>query len=366
MTTPFSPHRVRAITMWDFSWLERRWPGAGYEDWDEALDGLLERGYDAVRIDAYPHLLARDPYREYEILPCWNQQDWGAPALVKVRVLPALVEFLAACRKRGIAVGLSTWFREDRDAARQAIATPRAHAAIWRRTLDLLAEAQVLDAIAYVDLCNEWPLDCWAPFFPAPGGDQRWHSPASLTWMREACTELRAAHPGIPLTFSVVNDIPDVTDLGFLDLLEPHIWLVQNGRFYERTGYSYQRFDGAGYQAQVRWAEAMYRSDSAWWLEQLRARIHAYAQWSKATGLTMATTECWGPIDWKDWPGLDWGWVKEACAVGTETAAATGRWRMIATSNFCGPQFRGMWRDVAWHRRLTDIIKASGAQAGTR
>jgi hypothetical protein len=22
-----------AITMWDFSWLERRWPGAGYEDW---------------------------------------------------------------------------------------------------------------------------------------------------------------------------------------------------------------------------------------------------------------------------------------------------------------------------------------------
>ena len=25
----------RAITMWDFSWLDRRWPGAGYEDWDK-------------------------------------------------------------------------------------------------------------------------------------------------------------------------------------------------------------------------------------------------------------------------------------------------------------------------------------------
>ena len=23
---------ARAVTMWDFSWLERRWPGAGYED----------------------------------------------------------------------------------------------------------------------------------------------------------------------------------------------------------------------------------------------------------------------------------------------------------------------------------------------
>jgi hypothetical protein len=31
-------HRL-AIAMWNFSWLERRWPGAGYEDWDRALDG---------------------------------------------------------------------------------------------------------------------------------------------------------------------------------------------------------------------------------------------------------------------------------------------------------------------------------------
>src|SRR5579871_4570983 len=34
----------RAITMWEFSWIERRWPGAGYEDWDKALDELKDRG----------------------------------------------------------------------------------------------------------------------------------------------------------------------------------------------------------------------------------------------------------------------------------------------------------------------------------
>jgi len=49
--------RPLAITMWDFSWLERRWPGAGYEDTALALDELKARGYDAVRIDAYPHLI---------------------------------------------------------------------------------------------------------------------------------------------------------------------------------------------------------------------------------------------------------------------------------------------------------------------
>lgn len=30
----FRIERPVAITMWEFSWIERRWPGAGYEDWD--------------------------------------------------------------------------------------------------------------------------------------------------------------------------------------------------------------------------------------------------------------------------------------------------------------------------------------------
>ena len=56
--------------MWDFSWLERRWPGAGYEDWDKILDELAERGYHADRIDAYPHLVAENPMKEWTL--CWH------------------------------------------------------------------------------------------------------------------------------------------------------------------------------------------------------------------------------------------------------------------------------------------------------
>jgi hypothetical protein len=36
---------VRAITKWEFSWLERRSLGAGYDDRNFALDGLVERGF---------------------------------------------------------------------------------------------------------------------------------------------------------------------------------------------------------------------------------------------------------------------------------------------------------------------------------
>ena len=70
-----------AITMWEFSWLERRWPGAGYEDWDQALSELVERGYDAIRIDAFPHLVYNDPEKEYLLLPHWSVQDWGVRGL---------------------------------------------------------------------------------------------------------------------------------------------------------------------------------------------------------------------------------------------------------------------------------------------
>ena len=56
------------------------------------------------------------------------------------------------------------------------------------------------------------------------------------------------------------------------------------------------------------------------------------------------------------WTIHDWGWVKELCAHGVEEAVKTGRWTGIATSNFCGPQFTGMWRDVDWHQRLTKRI----------
>lgn len=353
-----------AIAMWDFSWLERRWPGAGYEDWDIALDELAERGYDAVRIDAYPHLVAAGPHREWELLPEWSTNDWGAPARCRVRVIPALMEFIGKCRERDVKVGLSTWFRQDLDNHRLHIPTPEAHAAIWIATLEHLKSAGLIDALLYVDLCNEWPIDVWAPFYRQPAGEPReWWSEGSLDWIDKACCALRAAHPGIPLTFSNTTD-PSARHTASLprgvDFLEPHIWMVTSSDFYQRINYNFERFDLAGYDRVARHAESLYRSDPAHWQRALTNAIALNADWSRRTGLPLVTTECWGVVDYKDWPMLDWGWVKDLCTLGVETAAPTGCWAAIATSNFCGPQFHGMWRDVGWHQRLTKMIRQSG------
>ncbi len=59
----------------------------------------------AERIDAYPHLVAENPTKEYTLTPVWNTQDWGSPDINKVVVQPALNQFIAKCKKRNIKVG---------------------------------------------------------------------------------------------------------------------------------------------------------------------------------------------------------------------------------------------------------------------
>ena len=346
-----------AITMWDFSWLERRWPGAGYEDWDQALDELKARGYDAVRIDAYPHLVAVAPDREWEILPVWNQQDWGAPALCRVKVQPSLNEFLGKCADRGVHVGLSTWFREDRDNSRMLIKSPQDLGAVWVKTLQTV-DRRLRANLLYVDLCNEFPLDLFAPFLPK--GMLR-HSPEGARWMREAVAVVRSAFPDLDYTVSFTTEYEtwEKQDVSMLDFLELHCWMTHWNDFYKQVGYNYERFDPEGYENLVAKGEKLYRSKPDFWKKSLAEGIGLLARWSRLFGKPLVTTECWAVVDYKDWPLLDWGWVKELCEFGVREACSTGRWVAMATSNFCGPQFVGMWRDVKWHRRMTQLIHAS-------
>jgi hypothetical protein len=344
--------------MWDFSWLERRWPGAGYEDWDQALDELKERGYDAVRIDAYPHLVATDPEREWDLLPCWNQHDWGSPAHCRVRVQPALNEFIAKCGQRGILVGLSTWFREDTPQNLcTRIASPDQLGQIWKATLDSISPP-LRRHILYVDLCNEFPQHISTPFLP--NGFQR-DSPEGQRWMRDSIAPLRRAYPQLSYTFSFATEYDTwrQQDVAFLDFLEPHVWMTSFCDFYQQIGYRWEMFDPVGYETIVAKAEKLYRSKPPYWHSRLEYGVSLMAEWSRVSGKPLITTECWAVVVYKDWPLLNWGWVKELCELGVRRASAAGRWAAMATSNFCGPQFRGMWRDVGWHQRMTDVIHSA-------
>lgn len=347
-----------AITMWDFSWLERRWPGAGYEDRDLALDDLKARGYDAVRIDPYPHLVSAAPDKTWELIPVWSVQDWGSPAKNRVRVQPELNQFIKKCADRGLRVALSTWFRQDTANTRKKIRTPEDHGRIWKATLDSIASEGLTKQLLYVDLCNEFPLDIWAPFLPKK---MTRASKKGTAWMRDAVAVVRAAYPNLDYTFSFTSEWETwrKQDVSMLDFLELHIWMANCCEFYKEVDYRYNRFDLKGYQHVVDRAKPLYLSKPDYWKSKLRDRIQLAADWSRTSGRPLITTECWGLVDYKDWPLLEWDWIKELCETGVRTAAATGRWTAIATSNFCGPQFTGMWRDIDWHRRMTGVVHSA-------
>lgn len=360
-----------AITMWEFSWLERRWPGAGYEDWDQALSELVERGYDAIRIDAFPHLIYNDPEKEYLIYPVWCVEDWGSPEINRVQVQPNLNLFLAKCREYNIRVGLSSWFREDEEKSHMKLDTPEKLGEAWLAVLKSIDEAGLLDTIIYLDLCNEWTGPMWCPYFvndPPEATWVGWDTLKSQEWMTKSIAILKKEYPQIPYTFSFTGEVnaatPTKGNVEMLDFLEPHIWMTSynSGEFYKEINYNFDLFSFEGYRMMALNGQRVYDERPEYWKNGVTEQIKYAAEWSRHTNKGLITTECWGVVNFRDWPLLDWGYIKEMCALGTEEAAKSGRWLSIGTSNFCGPQFVGMWRDIEWHKRLTDIIHSSSVE----
>lgn len=345
-----------AITMWDFSWLERRWPGAGYEDWDRALSELVERGYNAVRIDAFPHLVADHPTKRHKLIPHWDNQLWGSPFYTEVTVQPSLNEFIRKCRQYGVKVALSTWWREDEDELAKQIRSPRELGEVWKKTLDSINADGLMDNILYVDLSNEYSIEVWTPYLPK---NTARNSPLAMRYMQESIQMLKESYPSIPFCFSITSEFEkwESEDTSAQDLLELHIWIANSSEFNREVGYNYQRFGNDDYKQLQLNSLRVYRERERYWLGRLKERIDLAVKWSEKAKLPLVTTECWGPIDYKDMPLLDWQWVKEVCEYGVREASRGGRWAAIATSNFCGPQFVGMWRDVEWHRRMTRFIR---------
>ena len=79
-----------AIAMWDFSWLLRHHPAGEFWDWSKVLDELVERGYNAMRIDVFPALVAAGPdgtvvEEFYFPKSDWKPAMWGNNCSMKAR-----------------------------------------------------------------------------------------------------------------------------------------------------------------------------------------------------------------------------------------------------------------------------------------
>jgi len=379
------------VTMWEFSWLVRRQGAeAEYADWDKVLEELAERGYDTIRIDAFPHLVAHDS-EAFTILPQNPLFMWGNHEPVTVEPGAALVEFISKVRARGMGVGLSTWFNDDELHLAETVETPADYARIWRATLDLLGDANLLDAVRWVDLCNEFPIFRWARgAYPLIYPDRDPNDPLAIvapwtddelariqTYLDDGIGPLRDAYPELKYTFSLDAygaESSQKLDTSAFDLAEPHIWLSTDLGFASSSGQLALLLaaedpepDLNVLQAHAQEAPEVYFGQREQWLGLLEGMLDSWADWAAERELPLVTSEAWGPINYDDTDSIDgvvdtvpgtseWDWVKDIGAEGVRMAVERG-WAGICTSNFAQPHFVGMWSDVTWHRDLNSQIK---------
>jgi len=377
-----------AIAMWDFSWLQRHYPTDSFSDWPGILDQLVDRGYNAVRIDAFPLLVAADGEGKVEDSfhyprNNWSPAMWGNQFTTTTHPRSGLIEFLKLCEARDVAVGLSTWFFPAANRSVEHVAGVEDFVRVWDETLQLLADNDCMRNVVYVDLLNEYPLFHGFKWLTnelekradkdRPEDAERWFNDEQIAFYNgfadETIKALAEKWPGLDFMYCLpkTSTVPwqDV-DLSRFAALDMHVWFVHSD-FGARSGY-FETFHGlsnkpndlafaaGGEKINRMWAEEKERLTE--WMENEIAQAAAAAH---AHGIPVGNTEGWGPINWIDHPGLDWTMTKEAGEICAHLGAKYG-YAFNCTSNYTHPHFRGIWDDVDWHRRLTSIIKAGRLQ----
>jgi hypothetical protein len=384
-----------AIAMWDFSWLMRHEPGhkigSEFANWDKVLDELVERGYNAVRIDAFPNLVAAGAdgkvTESYQLPPydTKNRVIWGNPVPTTIEPRRALKEFIPRCVDRGILVGLSTWFvGPDR-----GITGLDGLVRVWDETLRFMKDNDLLHNIYYVDLLNEYPLfngfnwlksqmegDIQSRSEKAKAeGVHEWKLKAGdytseasrriyINFANDAIDRLQKNWPALDFLFSLTsNDAADwrVMAPTKIAAIDKHTWFLINPLLGNTdTGYWWTKGDPAATDAQLskmqellqkRWTP--HKPQLIEWMDNEMGEVAALGRkYDKPYG----NTEGWGILDWYDHPVLNWDISKEAAEICAKLGRKHG-YRFNCTSNFTEPQFPSLWADVAWHKRMTDIIR---------
>jgi len=165
MRSDLRPGRL-TIAMWDFSWMFMHYPGGAFEDFNKTTDELLERGFNTVRIDAFPLIIGKlDSLNQQVTIPGNPLFNWGQSDIDRLHSpVQELISFMEITKSKNINVILSTWgngCKEFPDILKD-YTDRKVFWAAWERTLDILKEKNLLSHVVYVDFDQEFPF--FSPF----------------------------------------------------------------------------------------------------------------------------------------------------------------------------------------------------------
>ena len=380
-----------AIAMWDFSWILRHHRYGEFENWDKVLDQLAARGYNALRLDVMPQYVAADTNgvitEEFRsVKKDWAPAKWGNDYTMSFRPREALLEFLPLCRKYGFRVALSSWFINHNTGARGIFTEKDGLLRAWTETIIFLQKHHLFEDILYIDLLNEFPryhgYDWVKQEIQVRGDVQQFKAnnpnafiPDDLEMARaggynllqqkfyqdftnDVIRRLKARFPGqywqMSITYTTPLNTIDISEFGTLD---SHLW------FTGAADIPNWRQLGSGDQSKdlrIAFAELLtyWKEKKPEMVEWMNNAITAVATTTKKYNITCGNTEGWGPVGWLDLPDLNWQWVKEAADIAVPLAKQHDNYKYLCSSNFTHPQFKGIWEDVKWHKRITATIKS--------
>lgn len=384
MRDGLKPPRV-TNAMWDFSWLTQHYPGGAFPDFGKAADELVARGFNTVRIDAFPLVIgALKSDDETITIPGNPLANWGWSVQDRPHaIVPELVEFMSAMKQRGISVILSSWGKDCKEYPDRKLALAKDRDGFrkcWERVLDILGSQDLLDQVLYVDLDQEFPF--FSPFkdelneLAKQPSDARsveaameeagqfeqgltrmaW-KPAQMEYVRKLFSEMlphfQSRYPRQRFTYSLTSFFKEVRAMGLqlFDVLELHLW-IHSPRFDNRTGFNTLTKDRGerDYKDYAGRIAAALDTVGPMLAREMDNKCAFAQSWSEELAAPVVTTEAWGPWWHMDHPDLDWGWLRDWCEQCMTLAAAHKFWG-VTPWNYSHPYWKN-WSDVAWYRKV--------------
>ncbi len=366
-----------AMACWDYSWLTRReGRHSEYRNLDRVFEELAARGYNCLRLDPCPHLVAAGPNgmvaERFEVLPEGRDLRRGVRGPVQTYPRRVLADLLRKARQYDIRLWLASWYVPDTQARRSFVRSPGDFIRVWAETLAFIRDEGFAGQIEAVDFCHEFPMAPWAhgawrrifgthPANPLPllrSWDSRVEERVQ-GYLLEVPRALRALFPDIWIGVSTCHSLEASLrrlDTSELDFLDTHMWLTDDPAFRIATGSLLPVAVPSPLEnLRGRVAALLYRSRQEHWLGTLRDRLEAQSSFARVRRLTPVLGE--GYIRAVREQALDWGWVRSVSEQVIEEALKRDV-RVINPAIYGRPHSPGFWEDQAWQSRINDLIRS--------
>lgn len=356
-----------AMACWSHDWLLRRdMLGGEYRSLPRVLDELVARGYNALRVDAFPHLIgSRD---DGVVLDRFQITSGATPIDIQPR--KGLLELATQAKARNIRLWLTSSFLQDSQSRRSFVRRPRDFVDVWSRTLTALQEKDLLDAVVAVDFCHEFtePETTHGAFRTLFHAHPRsllarvtdWSKETELavaSYLQEIPRTLKALFPQIAFGVSATRQTEmrlrklDTTELDFID---SHLWLDDDPAISLLSATPLAHAGGRlGRGLQTRIAGLAWRARGTFWVRSIEQRIDGAAEFARIR--RMEPVFGGGFVHLSSEQQADWRWVKEVSESVVKASLAQGVSAMI-TAHQARPKSVGLWQDIDWHRDITQLI----------